>query len=89
MQRGFTDRWRSLPGFRVVGSEASITEPLINQGPRSGNSNRADAFRELAEAMGDVDVAISALEDFLRTAKWDDRLETVAVRLADLKTRGQ
>lgn len=44
---------------------------------------------ELAEAMGDVDVAISALEDFLRTAKWDDRLETVAVRLADLKTRGQ
>ncbi|MCH2613221.1 MAG: hypothetical protein MKZ70_00805 [Opitutales bacterium] len=44
---------------------------------------------ELAEAMGDADVAISALEDFLRTAKWDDRREMVAVRLADLKTRNQ
>ena len=44
---------------------------------------------ELAEAIGDVDTAISALEDFLRTAKWDDRRDTVAVRLADLKTRGQ
>ena len=41
---------------------------------------------ELAESMGDVNVAISALEDFLRTAKWDDRRESVAIRLADLKS---
>ena len=44
---------------------------------------------ELAEAMGHIDVAISALEDFLRAAKWDDRKESVALRLADLRTRSR
>ncbi|HCR28883.1 MAG TPA: hypothetical protein DIV79_02550 [Opitutae bacterium] len=44
---------------------------------------------ELAEAMGHIDVAISAMEDFLRAAKWDDRKESVALRLAGLRTRSR
>lgn len=44
---------------------------------------------ELAEAMGEFDVAVSALEDFLATAKWDDRRQSVAIQLAELKTRSR
>jgi len=44
---------------------------------------------ELAEAMGDVDVAISALEDFLATAEWDERRQSVAIQLAELKTQSR
>lgn len=44
---------------------------------------------ELAESIGDVDLAISALEDFLATAKWDERRQAVAVQLSELKTKGR
>ncbi len=45
------------------------------------------SLAELAEQLGHRQVAINALEDFLRTATWDDRRGEVASRLATLKRK--
>ncbi len=42
---------------------------------------------ELAESMWDTEVAISALQDFLKAARLDDRREEVALRIAALSSR--
>jgi len=42
---------------------------------------------ELAESRGEIDVAIAALQDFLRAARGDDRRSEVAIRIAALSSK--